>query len=339
MIPTWAIRAGARPQEAGGHVARCALLAHALAADTAVTLVLDDDAPASLRNRAAAAAPVTTPVAALQRRWDGAVLDGYILPPAEWRAWRRQARVLAALCDGPVAETPLEAGAADLVVAPWAGATRAGDRALTGLGHALVDPRFAALPERAVPATVGRVLVTFGMRDSKNATGMALRALAALRDGGFAPYLDVTLGATAPHAGDVRVALAPFGGDATLHVDSLEMHRLLSSADLAIGGGGVSLLERLAAGVPSLTVPLAPGQDAAVAMVAAHGGTQATQRPEDLTPAALAAAVAALADDRARRAAMAAAGRRLVDGGAAGRVAAALLALAGETRHHPAGAA
>ncbi len=339
MTAAWAIRAGAHPHEAGGHVTRCILLAQALAADAAVTLVLDSDAPVALRARAASVAPVTTPAEALLQPWEGAVLDGYVFPLAEWQSWRQRADVVACLCDSAMAETPLAAGAIELVVAPWATARRPGEHVLAGIENALVDPRFAALPGRMTSEVVCRVLVTFGMRDSKNMTGLALRALAMLRDRGFAPSVDVTLGPTAPHAAEVHACLKVFGQDAELHVDSEAMDRLLNRADLVVGGGGVSLLERLAAGVPSLTVPLSPGQAPAVAAASAAGATSATERPETLTVAALADDVAMLANDRRRRAAMAAAGRSLVDGRAAERVAAVLLALAKQAQRRTAGMA
>lgn len=330
MNGAWAFRIGSRPHEGGGHVYRCVTLARALATAESVSMVLDQDAPPALRAHAAGAASVMALATASQRGWDGVVIDGYEFAAAEWVEWRIKARRLVALCDGDVAETPLPPGAADLIIAPWATTVRAGDCALVGIQYALVDPGFSTVPPRSMISSVERVLIGFGLRDSKNATGLTLQALQLLRSRGFRPHVDVALGMNAPNAAAVRDAVAGFGPDATIHVQTGGMGQLLAAADIVIGGGGISLLERLGAGKPSVTIPLVTNQEIPAARAAAGGATIATPRPEELSARDLAGVIEKLALDSERRAAMSVAARSLVDGRASIRIVSALNKLANE---------
>ena len=141
---------------------------------------------------------------------------------------------------------------------------------LVGLDYALVDPQFVAQGARAVGGEVANVLVSFGQRDSNNATGVALDALT-LQGGGKGFSVTVALGRSAPHVSAVKDRVAGMHGVA-LEVDA-DMNRCYSKADLVIGGGGVGLLERMAQGLPSVTVTLADNQRGQITLCAGAGGT------------------------------------------------------------------
>lgn len=175
-------------------------------------------------------------------------------------------------------------------------------------------------------------MVSFGARDSANATALALDALALAGSQGVRPRLTVAMASGAPHLMQIRRAVAGFDGRAALRLDETDMASLLGSADLAIGAGGVSLLERMALGVPSISVVTADNQGLAIEGAARRGATIDAGAIGELSPEKLAGTIAELADDRAARAAMATRGRELVDGRGARRVAEALLGLSQDHR-------
>jgi len=106
--------------------------------------------------------------------------------------------------------------------------------------------------------------------------------------------------------------------------------------DVAVVGGGVSLYEAVAAGLPTVAVPVVPAQARTIRAFAARRLTfDAGGRRESVT--AVARRVADLVDaavaDRAWRRRVQREGPRLVDGRGAQRVAHAILAVAEAARH------
>ena len=120
------------------------------------------------------------------------------------------------------------------------------------------------------------------------------------------------------------IALGPRG---RLVLDVPDMVGALDEADFVIGAGGVSLMERMAAGVPSLTLLLAENQRLLVEGAARLGATiDGSKLARDEFTGALQAVFA----DTGARVSMAAAGRTAIDGEGATRVAERLLALCDE---------
>ncbi len=110
----------------------------------------------------------------------------------------------------------------------------------------------------------------------------------------------------------------------------------LARVDVAIVGGGVSLYEAVAAGLPTVAVPVVPAQAPTIRAFASRrltldaGGrrgavTTVARRVADLVDAAVA--------DHAWRRRVHREGPRLVDGRGAQRVARAILAVAETARH------
>jgi spore coat polysaccharide biosynthesis predicted glycosyltransferase SpsG len=295
-------RVASRPSAGGGHLSRCLAVAAALQETVQVLMVLD---PGGRCEKAGV--PVTDRMPDEPARWRACLLDGYHFTAADFAYYMALAPL--AVFDDFCRPPP---GAALAINAAFhlGGDTLGGVPALLGPRYAAIDPRFAAVA-RPIRETVEHVVVSFGRVDPDDATGRALAALALLRGDGFAPRVTV---AAAP-----RRELA----DTTFRVDVEDMALLLADADLVIGAGGVSLYERIAAGVPSVTVAIADNQRLAVEGAAAAAATAPTQR----SPRALADAIGALAADPERRREMASRGRALVDGRGAQRVAKALMRL------------
>jgi len=202
--------------------------------------------------------------------------------------------------------------AVDLVIDPSPGAdpahhARAG-RVLAGHTYAMVDPDLAVRPRRPVSDTVDRILVTTGATDV----------------GGIGAVVAGRLAALVPTA-SVRLVIGPWGStavpagvDPVSSTDGLENE--LTEADLVVTAAGVTMLESLALGRPTVAVVTVANQSGAAHGVAGVGA--AIVASIDDAPEAAAALVA----DAEQRRRLSNAGRALVDGLGSRRVAEALVA-------------
>jgi UDP-2,4-diacetamido-2,4,6-trideoxy-beta-L-altropyranose hydrolase len=129
---------------------------------------------------------------------------------------------------------------------------------LLGPQYALLSPEYALL-HKLVPARteIKRVLVFFGGVDPDNLTGRALEALQATELSELT--VDVVIGWQSPHreAVERQAARRP---NTRLHGPQTSLAGLIARADLAIGAGGATTLERACLGLPSLVVTIADNQ-------------------------------------------------------------------------------
>ena len=130
---------------------------------------------------------------------------------------------------------------------------------LAGSDYALIDRRFriARHRRRKVADRVGRMFVNFGSTDLSDATSLALDALYRAQLGVPA---DVVIGSETEATTKLREAAKRLSPPAEIHVDVDDMAYLMADADLAIGAGGVSSLERCCLGLPSVLLTVADNQ-------------------------------------------------------------------------------
>jgi UDP-2,4-diacetamido-2,4,6-trideoxy-beta-L-altropyranose hydrolase len=254
---------------------------------------------------------------AIRRRWSGGadilLVDHYERGAPLERACRGWARRIVVIDD--LADRPHDA---DILVDVASAREAYRDlvpqscELLTGADYAIVNGAFRAMRLRALArrneAAVERVLVSFGQIDAPNATQIALAALASV---GFAGDVDVVLGHAAPHLDAVRAAA---GGRTQVHIDVNDMPSLMAQADLAIGAGGVTALERCCLGLPSVLVTVADNQRGIVALLKGVGAAINAGDVDAGLEKRLAEKLRILFADAPRRATMTDAGKKLVDG-------------------------
>jgi UDP-2,4-diacetamido-2,4,6-trideoxy-beta-L-altropyranose hydrolase len=344
-----AFRADASLAIGTGHVMRCLALADALRARGAQCRFVCRAHPGHLGERIEAAghalhllevAPAVAPVAFpphagwLGARWeddaqataaaldgwdpDWLVVDHYALD-ARWESQVAGAttRVLAIddLADRAHAcAILLDQGTPDarFDYGPW---LPAGCRRLLGPGFALLRPEFArdrarVLARRAHGA-LRHVLVAMGGVDLPGSTSDVLDAL----DGDALPAgirASVVLGAQAPALAAVVERAATLRFPCAVLTGVADMAALMDTADLAIGAGGMTALERCARGLPTIVVPIADNQRRGARALAEAGAGWLLASPKriaddlpallaGMSPAHLAAAsvhAAALVDGR-----------------------------------------
>jgi spore coat polysaccharide biosynthesis predicted glycosyltransferase SpsG len=172
-------------------------------------------------------------------------------------------------------------------------------------------------PRRPAGATP-KVLVTFGGSDPMRHTLRVLEAFAGDTD---KLRLTVVVGPNFPHRADVHQRATAIG--AIVHENVNDIAALMLDTDLAISGGGTTMLELATLGVPALIIPQNEPETRFSASIATRGAVRTL--PLDIAPADLRREVLALLDDPAARELLSATGRETVDGQGQARIAALIL--------------
>jgi UDP-2,4-diacetamido-2,4,6-trideoxy-beta-L-altropyranose hydrolase len=256
-------------------------------------------------------------IEAIPEGCDVLIVDHYGLDAAfevDCRGWAGRILVIDDLadrrhdCDFLVDQTP------DRECSAYRDLVPAGCRILAGPNYALLHPNFARLREPRRPTTkrVERGLIAFGATDPDDMTSVAIEAF---RYSSLVLRLDIILGAGAPHIERVTKAAANFAnGQAEVHVEVSDPASIVRHADIAIGAGGVSSLERCCLGIPSLIVCLAENQKGNAFGIAKAGAAAFVGTMADINISLLTSELRSLADDEGRRDAMATSARELCDG-------------------------
>ena len=176
----------------------------------------------------------------------------------------------------------------------YAGLLPEGTEQLLGAATAMIAPAFAAA-RAARPVRDGslrRILVFFGGVDADNASLLALEGIevAGLSD----IAVDVVVGGANPHSATLAdfAAARPW---VTLLPPQPTLAPLMAAADLAIGAGGVTAIERAVVGLPSLLLAIAENQVAPARGLARAGGALYLGRLAEVSAADIAAALRLLA--------------------------------------------
>ena len=334
--PRILFRADATASLGGGHIMRCLSLAQALRerhAEIAFACAPGsaDIAPALARSgfpvvEAAGEAVFPLP-AGWEDRADAIFVDLYTSTAADETRMRDRTATIAVIED-----LPDRAHDCDLLVDPLPGGSpfAYSDRVpghcniLAGGAFALLRPEFAdhraaALSRHRAETPLSRVLASMGLTDlggiSQTVARIALDALPEAR-------IEVVLGPRATSRAPLeRLAES----EPRLHVliDIDDMAERMTRADLAIGAGGGTALERCALGLPSIAIVLADNQREATRILHADGALLAIDGPDRIA-GDLPRLIGSLTPPA--RAIMAVRAASVCDGQGAGRVAEALLA-------------
>ncbi len=133
---------------------------------------------------------------------------------------------------------------------------------ILGPQYALLRPQFLAqrdeaLRKRGLMKRVNKILISFGISDTRD---LALRVLCALKGIEFDGCIDVVVGSSAPILPAIKEKAAVMGDRVQVISDVENMSTLMVDADLAIGGGGTTAWERCALGLPAIVIPVAENQ-------------------------------------------------------------------------------
>ena len=216
---------------------------------------------------------------------------------------------------------------ADLVVDQNAGTIRESykdyspkTKLLLGGSYCLIRGEFRRAHKESphVATSVERVLMTFGGADPSNATTDCIRAFSHVTESKL--RIDVVVGATNPRRAEMEAAAAESPHEVVLLDSVSNMAELMSHADLAIAGPGVTCWELAYIGVPMLLVTLAENQQPNAEYLERTGvarclGDHATTSESDWQES-----IQTVLEDADLRAGMVENGRQLIDGLGTARV-------------------
>jgi UDP-2,4-diacetamido-2,4,6-trideoxy-beta-L-altropyranose hydrolase len=163
---------------------------------------------------------------------------------------------------------------------------------------------------------VARVLVFFGGIDAANNTLSALTALE--NTGAQNVAVDVVVGAAHSGQGEIEARCRALGF--RCHVQPDHMAELMAHADLAIGAGGVTVLERCCVGLPAMSFVIATNQRRQVNDAAAAGLLYAPDPADGISSAVIERHCRALMENPQLRKLISARGMEAVDGRGTSRV-------------------
>ena len=269
----------------------------------------------------------------LSQRWpDGVTLlvtDGYDIDATFESACRPWAETIVVIDD--LADRPHDA---DILIdhnvgrraEDYAVLVPSGCRIFAGPGFAVLATDFSERRQSLVPRTARAssepsIIVSLGGGDTalqRQLLDTVLEGLALIGD----PVEVVAIVPTEQQAADVVAR----GFRARTGIDAAEMTDLIANADLAVGAGGVSLLERSVLGLPSLVTTVADNQRPGTEAAAAMNACQDLGPAVGVTSRAVADAAGTLLSDRAAWMQASGAAARVTDGFGTARIVAALTA-------------
>jgi UDP-2,4-diacetamido-2,4,6-trideoxy-beta-L-altropyranose hydrolase len=162
--------------------------------------------------------------------------------------------------------------------------------------YALLRDEFTATSPHVRDRGVSRLLLAFGGSDGANATSLAIDGVLQLDRDGL--EVDIVIGQAHPFREQIATNCNVQG--MTLHVQSSEMARLISQADLAVGAGGSSIWERSILGLPTLTIITAENQRASAYHLDAIGVSPVIGELATTTSDQIAQAVTSMANAPSR---------------------------------------
>lgn len=333
----WLLRADSRSHVGAGHIARCRALGQALVealgqqADVHVTLDAGSETWGETFARIGISPHYCASLEEMPKTMpssDGIIVDGYDFSPSYFERLAQVTPILVVIDDflSPPA-------CATLALNPTLGLR--GNRigkvpALMGEKFALIDPAYRDVKTHEPRKSARHIVVSCGMGDPARSNKIIIAALDLL----FADHpnlcVTVAVGAKIPHLSDLEALAQQVKIPVSIKVDVTDMISLYRSTDLVIGAGGVSLLERMACGLPSASMVIAENQRAAIRGGAKAGATLDLGEEGIQTAAGLAEKLRPLLEDQSLRRKIARQAQKTVDGHGAERAAAALLALAGQ---------
>ncbi len=193
---------------------------------------------------------------------------------------------------------------------------------LGGYKYALLSPEYSNNDFVYKSNDVKKILITFGYMDNKNFSSMALLALNGI---GFSGAVTIALGRQSLNIENIKKVVQSCSFTVNIVYGSHGLLSLFKETDLVIGSGGVSLLERAAVGVPSVTIVVAENQLEQVKLAEKEGITHAVNIVKKNTIGQLENGINFLIKNKNYRLSMSRKCLRLIDGKGTFRVVESIL--------------
>lgn len=242
---------------------------------------------------------------------DVAIVDILESTPTLMRYWAQRAGLLVSLDDiGPGREW------ADLLINVIHHPERSPNaqyREINALNYVVLRPEFHRAHQRnkEVPESVSKLLVSQGGADTFGGVVQLAKALEILP---VEVEIHLLVGPAFRHDGSLAKVVQQSARQFVLQRDVQDMAGLMQQMDLAITGGGKTLFELAAVGVPFIALTEEPRELETAAIVARDLLCQNMGLRQEVAPKDIVQTVQRLLSDRPRRLAMSRSGKEAVDG-------------------------
>ena len=246
----------------------------------------------------------------------GVVFDGYHFQSSDLAAEKDAGSLVVVIADNRD-----NYHLADLIVRPSVNDAddQQDTRVLSGCRYALLAEEFEDASVSNFTAEVKNVLVMCGAFDSQNLSEQILQALL---DVEFVGSATVLLGAGAPHLDRITrfkdKEVLPFS--VSVATNAIDTFHYLARSDLVIGTGGQGLIERMALGIPSVTLVASENQLDQAKFMAGHGATEVIDNQTGFQKVLLSSRLNEILTSNRKRKDMSVCARALIDGRGANRV-------------------
>jgi spore coat polysaccharide biosynthesis predicted glycosyltransferase SpsG len=272
----WIVRVSSNPRVGGGHMMRSISLAISLKKYFDVHFVLDFEGESwiSILNNKGFTAEIegskNNSTLIEQPHCVGVLIDSYDITTDEIFKWKNKCGKLAIIDDFGNAPD-----FTDFIIST--GTLKKSKNhnknqiIMTGPKYALLSNEYSNNGLLNPPSPdVRTILMSFGLYDSKNCTMLALDSL---NKTNFKGKVQIAIGSKAPYLKDIKKIISSYIFSVEIFEDLYGLFDLHSNADLVMGAGGMSLLERMALGKPSITFIAADNQKKQVEWAESLGAT------------------------------------------------------------------
>ena len=268
----WAIRVSSASEVGAGHFMRCLSIANELVIrSNRVHFFIDSNA--AKWKKYSTDLDISFSLASeskfVSREFFGCIIDGYEFNQNDYQHWKMCCRHLVVIDDYGNAPDY-----SSVIISPSLKSHPLSNtpiKIMLGPSYALLSQEYSIKSSAKYDSsTVKMVLISCGMRDSNNYNSFALKLLKQLEYNGM---VIVALGSDAPHMKTLKYELSEYGFHIKIITNTNGLYEILKKVNLVIGSGGLSLLERMSLGIPSLTFITAENQSAQVQMAESIEGT------------------------------------------------------------------
>jgi len=313
---SWVFRVSSMPGVGGGHIMRCISIGIELLKYQPVHFLLCNGGEYWLDRVKYYGISASIYKSLTEIKNKNLLVDGYDFSSLEIKKWSEQCKYMVFLDDNNMAPSY-----ANMVISSQMDNINQKNYEnqiiLQGNEYALIAPEYKSIISSNVNK-VTSILISCGLRDSNN---LNTRVLNALSECGFDGNVNIAIGSQAPHLQELSNSIGNYSFLVSIVLDSNGLYDLLVKSDMVIGSGGVSLLERMSIGKPSVTIIAAENQRNQVVWCENSGATILIDPLEQRFKYNLVHGIKLLLESKEERLKISRNGMRIIDGYGSMRVA------------------
>jgi UDP-2,4-diacetamido-2,4,6-trideoxy-beta-L-altropyranose hydrolase len=251
----WIFKVASRPEVGGGHMMRCISLARVFSKHTNLVFILDTNGEYWVDILKKYGLKWEFGLNSINNNCVGVLVDDYDCSENELLNLKMICGKLAVMNDNNALPNFV-----DYAISAnnyEQGNFRQDAVLMYGVDFALLAPEYSNSRIIKNCDKVKKIFINCGLLDSADCVHSVLSIIENI---GYKESVTVAIGSNAPHLKMIENNIRKYSFKINLIVDSYDLLEFMAKADLIIGSGGMSMLERMSLGKPSVTVIVANNQ-------------------------------------------------------------------------------